>query len=92
MGYFLHIGAMRSLIVDIDSMAIPPLSVASSRAAICNAYSNKIMQTPCVVKKSHDHRGAREMTNFSVYTMKSVDNDSLWCYYDGAGNPAAMSY
>ena len=21
---------------------------------------------------------------------KSVDNDSLWCYYDGVGNPAAM--
>mgnify|MGYP001669066332 CR=1 FL=1 len=19
---------------------------------------------------------------------KSIDNDSLWCYYDGAGNPA----
>ena len=25
-----------------------------------------------------------------ILREKSVDNDSLWCYYDGAGNPAAM--
>ena len=74
MGYFLHIGAMRSLIVDIDSMAIPPLSVASSRAAICNAYNNKIMQILCIVKKSHDSRYAEGMANHRVYTMKFVKN------------------